>query len=77
MQKTFNVWVKRYGYPSFWVCSHQVIGDGNRLTKIDKDDSIIHTDGAMVHGCDISKWLKTFDMEINEVRSFKLTLTVN
>lgn len=75
MQKTFDVWVKNLDGVSI-VCSKKVGHDVDELMEIDASSSIIDY-GAEIRECDVSQWLESLDMKVDEVKSFNLTLKEN
>jgi len=75
MQKTFNVWVKKFAKADFNICS-QMVEIYNKMEHIDKDNAAID-DAAGIYGCDVSQWLESLAMKEGEVKSFKLTLKEN
>jgi len=72
MQKTFNVWVKR-NRGGFNVCSKKVGHDVDELMEINSTHTGIIDDGAEIKECDVSQWLETLELGMEEVIEGQIT----
>jgi len=76
MQKTFDVFIKSRGN-GFRICSKKIESDTDEnFLIIQKDDDNINW-GAPVHGCDVSKFLKTLGLKRGEVIEAKVTFKID